>query len=135
MLYWNNNKYKEDKKCEVLAKYHERYANDEHVQKVVRFYLETGKRYSPSVYDKEMFLRFFEEIELMIQRKYICEEDVKDLFIFYFMTLWEYDDFCREITDKNSSWPLAEELYNRFKSDKNLMNLAKRTQEEFNHNS
>lgn len=132
-------KHKEHKECDVLTRYHERYNNDAHIEKVLHYYLgsknneDKDKFVTPDEHDKEMFLRFFEEIELMIQKKYLHEEDVKKLFIFYFMVFWKFEDFLAD-SDKDY-WPLAEELYNRFKYDKNLMNLVKQTQEEFNHNS
>ncbi len=131
-------KHKEHKECDVLTRYHERYNNDTHIEKVLHYYLDSKNKEDNDKFgalddhDKEMFFRFFEEIELMIQKKYLYEEDVKKLFIFYFMVFWEFEDFLLD-SDKDY-WPLAKELYNRFKCDKELMDTVELTRDKFKRN-
>lgn len=83
--------YKRDKQSEVLFNYNERYENSPSIRLVVRYCTDVCSE-NPSVYDKEMFLRFFEELEMMIQAKYLKEKDVLDYFSFYFLLLWTRED-------------------------------------------
>lgn len=46
----------------------------------------------PTVYEKEMFLRFFEELEQMVREDYISEKEVYSYFSYYFMILWNDKD-------------------------------------------
>lgn len=77
----------------------------------------------PSVHDKEMFLRFFEELSQMIDRKYIDLDDVERLFAYYFIILWEDELFfwdkamCapfNEINDaQKDNWGYARALHEK----------------------
>lgn len=130
--------HKKNKKCEILAHYHERYANDHHIDKVLHYYLRTkdnkdGKKSDvPDVHDREMFLRFFEEIELMIQRNYIRKSDVKKLFIFYFMVLWRSNSFWSVFDDDDeiNNWRLALKLYLRYVDDESLTNEVEKVRKQ-----
>ena len=78
-------------KYEVFAEYSKRYAEDENVIEVTKSligYME-GKTEDCkpveglSVYQKEMFMRFFEEIELQIENGRMDDGTVEDFFVYY----------------------------------------------------
>ena len=74
-------------KTEVLGQYNERYSRDEHVNKVVNYIIRhmDGKvTYClPSTHDAEMFMRFFEEMQIQIDQERLVEKQVYDLFAYY----------------------------------------------------
>lgn len=116
------------KQCEVFAQYNERYENSEYIQKVVRFCtVKTRlKKDKPTVHDKEMFLRFFEELDLMIQEKYLTLEHVGNYFAYYFLVIWNDESFfwdsemckpydtMKEAQD-SPEWQVANQLFDRLK--------------------
>ena len=82
---------KDAKQAQVFSEYNKRYSEDANIIKVVKylnFHDKGGKinnpvPVKPSNYEVEMFMRFFEELELQIQYNRLCEKDVIDLFIYY----------------------------------------------------
>ena len=82
--------HRERVKAEVLGQYNERYSRDEHINKVVPFLIEdimNRKVVAPSVHNVEMFMRFFEEMELQIEKDRLDAESVYKLFSYYAYTL------------------------------------------------
>ena len=77
-------------RAEVLSKYNERYSKDEHVNKVVPFLIADimgTKVVAPSIYNMEMFMRFFEEMELQIEKRRLDADSVYKLFSYYALYL------------------------------------------------
>lgn len=82
---------KDAKQAQVLSEYNKRYSEDPNITKVVKYlnYKAEGGginnpiRAVPSNYEVEMFMRFFEEIELQIRYGRLDEEDVLNLFVYY----------------------------------------------------
>ncbi len=76
-------------KAEVLGQYNERYSRDEHINKVVDFiirFMDDEVPYvKPSVHNAEMFMRFYEEIQIQIEKGRLEEKQVFDLFAYYAM--------------------------------------------------
>lgn len=116
------------KQCEVFAQYNERYENSEYIQKIVKYCtVKTRlKKDIPTVHDKEMFLRFFEELDFMIQKDYITEEQVGNYFAYYFLLLWNDTSFfwdadmlnpytTLEGAQKSPEWKAARHLFNCLK--------------------
>lgn len=85
------NAHRKREKAEVLGQYNERYSRDEHINKVVDYIIRyMDNNYVnplPSVHDAEMFMRFFEEMEIQIEEGRLDEEKVHDLFAYYAMVL------------------------------------------------
>ena len=78
-------------KADVLGQYNERYSRDEHVNSVVN-YLACYKdnmipKDRPCLHDVEMFMRFFEEMEIQIKEDRLDEKYVYDLFSYYAIEL------------------------------------------------
>lgn len=77
--------------AKVLSEYNNRYSNDCNIVKVVKYLNyrnEGGKNNNfpaakPSNYEVEMFMRFFEELEVQIKAGRLKEEDVFNLFTYY----------------------------------------------------
>lgn len=80
--------YKKREKMTVFSEYSKRYVEDPNIKCVVEFliaYFENVnvKTAIPSIYQKEMFLRYFEELEFMIEKKKINEDDIAEFFVYY----------------------------------------------------
>jgi len=77
-------------KAEVLGEYNKRYSENEHINIVVYFlvcHLAKLKAPAPSVHNVEMFLRFFEEIDLQIDKNRLDADNVEELFSYYALYL------------------------------------------------
>lgn len=116
------------KQCEVFAQYNERYENSEYIQKVVKYctFKTDNPKEVPIVHDKEMFLRFFEELDLMIQEDYISKEQVGNYFSYYFMLVWNDETFFwndemispyenKEKAQNATEWKKARHLFDQLK--------------------
>ena len=69
-------------KADVLSFYNERYSKDEHIRKIVKYIIAVMDnkclKKTPSVYNTEMFMRFFEEMEIQIENKIRLNLSIKD---------------------------------------------------------
>lgn len=82
---------KDAKQAQVLSEYNKRFTEDPNIINVVKYlnYIdEKGDinnpfRSRPSNYEVEMFMRFFEEIELQIRHGRMDSNDVNNLFVYY----------------------------------------------------
>ncbi len=80
--------HKEALKAKVLSEYNKRYSEDPNIVKVVK-YLQDYKNIDSYICPKltkhevQMFMRFFEELEIQIIHRRIDEEDVFELFTYY----------------------------------------------------
>ncbi len=80
--------HKKREKMAVFSEYSKRYVEDHSIKCVVEFlicYFENEKLegVTPSIYQKEMFLRYFEELEFMIEKGKIDEDDIAEFFVYY----------------------------------------------------
>lgn len=100
------NSHKKREQSETLSKYNERYSNDENIKKVVTYLI--CKMKCPDVpdylgtFEKEMFLRFFEELQYAINQKSLSEDIVYDLFAFYAIRAYENFNIFIEDKDRNN---------------------------------
>ena len=125
---------------EVLMRYNERYEKSEHIQKVVEYYANleasspskreiaskteqnTQEAKTVSVNDREMFLRFYEELYHMIETGYLDKYLVVNYFGYYFKIAWEDNSFWIGLGDethiepnsvkKMPEWSFAKSFYN-----------------------
>lgn len=75
---------KKIRESEILAKYNERYSTDPHIDRVIRsFNKELDLKEKVTLNDKEMFLRFFEELQFTIEQEGLSKEVVYEMFSFY----------------------------------------------------
>lgn len=83
--------YRKREKADVLGQYNERYSRDEHVNSVVNFLVRYKDNMTPKdipcLHDVEMFMRFFEEMEIQIKEDRLDEKYVYDLFSYYAIEL------------------------------------------------
>lgn len=104
-----------EKKTELLCSYNKRYATDVNIEKVVRWIIanldENGKLREndpcekndiPGIYEKELFMRFFEEMYLQTSQGKINKEDTIRLFSYYALMFDKHDRFHSDITDYDS---------------------------------
>lgn len=89
--------YKKKEKADILAHFNERYSNDENIKAVVE-YLMGEKQNDPTNYQKEMFLRFFEELQIFIEVKSLDPQLVYDTFAYYALEAYKKGtDFYSEL--------------------------------------
>lgn len=136
MAYGEYKKRLKFEQCDVITRYNERYVNSEPIKRVVCFLIKKcqGKELTldecPSIYDKEMFLRFFEELNYMIDCGYLEKGIVADTFAFYFLVVWNDDryfwdtDMCApsesmKVAQKSPSWCNAKSFYEKMKCYEN----------------
>ena len=115
--------YRKRIKAEVLGQYNERYSRDEHLNKVVDYiihYIDNNVvNPLPSVHDAEMFMRFFEEMEIQIKENRMDEQQVKQLFSFYAIKLGEDECIRKELGivdyDNSDNWEGFKSFVERMK--------------------
>ncbi len=92
-----------DKKTELLCSYNERYSTDKNIEKVVKLILgEDTADAKAGVFEKEIFMRFFEELNIQIEHGKLDECEVKNLFSYYALEFHNNDDLHKDITDYGS---------------------------------
>lgn len=73
-------------KTECLSKYNERYTTDRYIRRVVTYLINSSNNNHPEIpplHDREMFLRFFEELMIAIETGVLDRRMVKDMFSYY----------------------------------------------------
>ena len=117
-LFYAKKEYDHHKKSErivLLCQYLHRYANDPNIKKVEDYILESAlldeqkdivgfdkskiPSSVPTIWEKEMFMHFFEEIELLIEGEMIDRDDVIDLIGFYGGVFHRVQEFHDDISD------------------------------------
>ncbi len=108
-------------KLELLTKYNARYCINEDMGRVIK-YLEKydglnhhGEVYKPDDHQVEMFMRFFEEIELLIKQNAMEEEAVYYMFSYYVL---KFEDIIKEwphIEYNTKNWKEFHEFVARMK--------------------
>ena len=106
-------KHVEQNRYAVLSEYNSRYCNDKNIEVVVKYLIwfleghgsknETEPK-KPTIYEKEMFMRFFEELQLQIENDRIGEGKVEDFFAYYAVAAAMCHDFVdgTELNDEKS---------------------------------
>jgi len=119
-LFYAKREYEHNKKSErtaLLCQYLQRYANDQYIKKIEDYILETAllngeeriigfdksksPSYIPTIWEKEMFMHFFEEIQLLIDDNMIDKDVVIDLIGYYIGIFHRIEDYHADITDYN----------------------------------
>lgn len=114
-------------RANVLSRFNERYSDDVSIKKVIchinaiayNTNSNAENREKPEVYDIEMFMRFFEELEYSIQSDNLDKKIVRDLFGFYPLLASERKDFLYEEDDKEN-WKLFNHFVKRMNRIKPL---------------
>ena len=117
-LYYAKKEYdhhKNSEKTAILCRYLQRYANDSNIIINTNYILETAlldkdetiigfdsrkkPKYIPTVREKEMFMHFFEEIQLLIDAKMIEKDVIIDLLGYYIGIFHRVKEYHQDITD------------------------------------
>ena len=113
VTYYEYLNHKDINQAQVLSEYNQRYSNDPNIVKVVKYlnyndeggYINNLHPDQPSNYEVEMFMRFFEELELQIEKGRLSEKDVCNLFTYYahFLSLHDQEELRHNlgITDND----------------------------------
>lgn len=95
-------KYVEQNKHAVMAEYNQRYNDDKNIEAVVKYlirFLENKETENEkdskalTIYQKEMFMRFFEELQLQVENNRIGEGKIEDFFAYYAVAACMCPDF------------------------------------------
>lgn len=91
------------KESETLSAYNQRYSTDQHISNVIcSFYKKTRDCSKLELNDKEMFLRFFEELQLTIERGGLSKEIVYDMFAYYAIKVADKgEEFVKDYNTEN----------------------------------
>lgn len=79
--------HKKIRHAEILSTYNERYSTDNHIEKVIRYLHNDLKLSDLELNDREMFMRFYEELQYTIEQEGISKEIVYDMFAYYAMEI------------------------------------------------
>ncbi len=112
-------------KAQVFSEYNKRYSEDPNIVKVVKYLnyidldgtIHNPHQEKPSNYEVEMFMRFFEELELQIRYGRLNEKDVLDLFVYYANKININKELRNHlgVTDYEKNWSIFISLMNRIK--------------------
>ena len=104
----------QDEHTKLLCEYNYRYSNDSNIRTVIEWMLRVADTdeygdingvksncyfYAPGINTKELFMRFFEELNLQMEKKNLKSKEVFDLFAYYALRFHEYKDFRLDIDD------------------------------------
>ena len=114
------NKHMEEERTKLLCDYNHRYSTDKYIEYVIEWMLSIAiigndgsiigvnrdiKNIPPSIHQKEMFLRFFEELYLQIKKDKLDKQEVFNLFGYYALIFDKYEEFRLDITDyEKNEW-------------------------------
>ena len=88
-------------KNKLLCNYSSRFSSDSSIQKVVKWLLARTDKNSdilisdseePTIFDKERFMRFYMELNVMLENEQLVEEDTKALFLSYALMFAKLED-------------------------------------------
>lgn len=93
--------HKKREKMTVFSEYSRRYAEDPNIKCVSEFliaYFENTDTnvVQPTIYQKEMFLRFFEELEFLVEKGKLDEDDIAEFFVYYAVAAAMCEPFVRD---------------------------------------
>jgi len=107
--------HKAEQKTALLCDYLHRYVDDPNVAKVTKYILDYGKTNdkgeivslkkwkpslnTPSIYEKEIFMRLFEEIQIHLDKELLDKETVYDELAYYALVFDDINEFHEDITD------------------------------------
>lgn len=116
------NDHKKEHRIKLLGEYNQRYSSDRNIEKVTKWMLKvaivdnngeiTGANpdrdyCKPGIYEKEMFMRFFEELYLHIKEGHIDKMNAFRLFAYYAILFDRHKNFRLDITDYKSKDELS----------------------------
>ena len=122
-IIYSRNEYKKHKQRErwkTFSEYSARYANDENIKAVTQFLIEfiEGKEHKKELTtnQKEMFMRFFEELELQIENDRLDQDTVKDFFVYYAVAAAVCPEFMNDVfIDRYGLWEHYKRIVKRYK--------------------
>lgn len=108
--------HKQDEKARMTAEYNEKYRTDEHINQVVEYLIsldpddkekpakEGSHVDSKTINKRELFLRFIEEVQYLVDKDLIDKEEAYDLFGYYANLAVKSDKkFLSDLKDNTSS--------------------------------
>lgn len=110
------------RKSELFSELNKRYLADEkNIQPVIRYLSHLHPNAPvPEGYQIELFLRFFEEIDVYLKEEALDEETTYHLFAYYCLEIFkpEFISLLEGINFQEEEWPLLSDFLERMKSVK-----------------
>lgn len=130
------NNYQTKVKLATLAEYNKRYSDTSYMATCLEFltkYLNNQKTVLPSINQREMFFRFFEELQIQVEAGRLDKEKVKDLFAYYGVAAFLVEQFVDNIiefdSDKTEIRENSKQTWNKYyqflQENKDLANTIK----------
>ena len=98
-------------KTQLLLKYNERYMSDITITKVVNYIVKQNINVSeiPTLHEKELFMRFFEELYILIEDGQLPKDKVYYLFSYYLLAFHRNANLRSDVEDypkdeKSEEW-------------------------------
>ena len=111
--------HKEKVRSMIFTKLNKRYLENSDIQTVVKYLSKTGpSQKKPDDYQTELFLRFFEELDVYIQSKALNPKIVEQLFGYYLRELFisnKGKDLLKICDYQKNEWPYIEEFIDSMK--------------------
>lgn len=108
------------RKSELFSELNKRYLADEkNIQPVIRYLSHLHPNAPvPEGYQIELFLRFFEEIDVYLKEEALDEETTYHLFAYYCLEIFEpeWNHLLESIIFRQEEWPLLSDFLERMKS-------------------
>lgn len=108
------NEHKNAQRTNLLCEYNQRYSTDTNIKRVIEWILKVAitnekgevinvdidkSYYKPGINTREMFMRFFEELQLQIDKGNLNANDVYNFFAYYAIIYDQFEDLHKDITD------------------------------------
>lgn len=115
------------RKSELFSELNKRYLADEkNIQPVIRYLSHLHPNAPvPEGYQIELFLRFFEEIDVYLKEEALDEETTYHLFAYYCLEIFkteEYASLLDIINFRKEEWPLLDDFVMRMKDIEHKLN-------------
>lgn len=109
---YRSHKQKENNK--LLSQLNKRYIENQDIQTVVKYLrkIDADKETTPSPYQTELFLRFFEELGVYLRNNSLPQDDVVNFFGYYLERMYETNegkDLLEKIENEEKTWKYLKE--------------------------
>ena len=109
---YRSHKQKENNK--LLSQLNKRYIENQDIQTVVKYLrkIDADKETTPSPYQTELFLRFFEELGVYLRNNSLPQDDVVNFFGYYLERMYKTDigkELLAQIGNEERNWKYLNE--------------------------
>ena len=115
-VYKEYEQHKRQEKTQVLSSYNERLCNDKNIKIVTEYLIKEDEKKMPTLYEIELFMRFFEELEISIQSGLLDENIACKMFSYYAIAFSQETNLKGKIKDYDEEWVYFNNFIKRLKN-------------------